>query len=86
MTTLVTPESGADVDDGPAIAELHRLHAVQRRRSWPTRTRPRRSVIVCGTGDLVDAFLPPYGPVAQAVVSSVFDGSGPTGAAAPGSV
>ena len=30
MTTFVTP-SAADVDDGPAIAELYRLHALQRR-------------------------------------------------------
>src|SRR5260370_285413 len=30
MTTpLITPSSTATVDDGPAIAELHRLHAVQ---------------------------------------------------------
>ena len=30
MTTLVTPISDSDVDDGPAIAELHRLHRAQR--------------------------------------------------------
>ena len=31
MTTpLISPSSTATVDDGPAIAELHRLHAVQR--------------------------------------------------------
>jgi coniferyl-aldehyde dehydrogenase len=30
MTVLVSPPSDTDVDDGPAIAELHRLHAVQR--------------------------------------------------------
>lgn len=30
MGSLVTPEAAADVDDGPAIAELHRLHALQR--------------------------------------------------------
>ena len=29
MTVLVSPPPDADVDDGPAIAELHRLHAVQ---------------------------------------------------------
>src|SRR5262249_45398548 len=29
MTTLVEPHL-TDIDDGPAIAELHRLHAVQR--------------------------------------------------------
>jgi coniferyl-aldehyde dehydrogenase len=34
-----------------------------------------RGVVVRGTGDLADAFLPPYGPVAQAIVSSVFDGA-----------
>lgn len=30
MTSLVTPSSSAEVDDGPAIAELHRLFAAQR--------------------------------------------------------
>jgi hypothetical protein len=30
MTTLVTPISGSDVDHGPAIASLHRLHVAQR--------------------------------------------------------
>jgi coniferyl-aldehyde dehydrogenase len=30
MTSLISPSAAADVDDGPAIAELHRLHAVQR--------------------------------------------------------
>jgi acyl-CoA reductase-like NAD-dependent aldehyde dehydrogenase len=30
MTTLVTPDLDRTVDDGPAIAELHRLHANQR--------------------------------------------------------
>ena len=44
-----------------------------------------RGVVVRGTGDLVDAFLPPYGPAAQAIVDSVFDGSTHTGAAGPGS-
>ena len=29
-------------------------------------------LVVRGTGDLADAFLPPYGPVAQAIVDSVF--------------
>jgi coniferyl-aldehyde dehydrogenase len=33
-----------------------------------------RGVVVRGTGDLTDAFLPPYGPVAQAIVDSVFHG------------
>ena len=42
-----------------------------------------RGVVVRGTGDLADAFLPPYGPVAQAIVDSVFEAAaGP--AAAPG--
>ena len=30
MTSLITPASSTEVDDGPAIAELHRLYAVQR--------------------------------------------------------
>jgi acyl-CoA reductase-like NAD-dependent aldehyde dehydrogenase len=30
-----------------------------------------RGVVVRGTGDLADAFLPPYGPAAQAIVDSV---------------
>ena len=30
MTMLVTPSSATEADDGPAIAELHRLHAAQR--------------------------------------------------------
>ena len=33
-----------------------------------------RGVVIRGTGDLADAFLPPYGPVAEAIVNSVFDG------------
>ncbi len=45
-----------------------------------------RGVVVRGTGDLADAFLPPYGAVAQTIVDSVFDGSVQTEAAAPGSV
>ena len=36
-----------------------------------------RGVVVRGTGDLADAFLPPYGPVAAAIVSSVFDAAAP---------
>jgi len=32
-----------------------------------------RGVVVRGTGDLADAFLPPYGPMTQAIVDSVFD-------------
>jgi coniferyl-aldehyde dehydrogenase len=38
-----------------------------------------RGVVVRGTGDLADAFLPPYGPVAQAIVDSVFDGAAHSG-------
>ena len=33
-----------------------------------------RGVVVRGTGDLTDAFLPPYGPLAQAIVDSIFAG------------
>jgi coniferyl-aldehyde dehydrogenase len=44
-----------------------------------------RGVVVRGTGDLVDAFLPPYGAAAQAIVDSVFLGSLPAEAAAPDS-
>jgi len=39
-----------------------------------------RGVVVRGTGDLADAFLPPYGPVAEAIVSSVFDAAAAAGA------
>ena len=42
-----------------------------------------RGVVVRGTGDLADAFLPPYGPLAQAIVDSVFAAATPT-AAQPG--
>jgi coniferyl-aldehyde dehydrogenase len=35
-----------------------------------------RGVVVRGTGDLADAFLPPYGPVVEAIVNSVFDAAG----------
>jgi coniferyl-aldehyde dehydrogenase len=45
-----------------------------------------RGVVVRGTGDLADAFLPPYGAAAQAIVDSVLESSAQTGAAAPGSV
>ena len=44
-----------------------------------------RGVFVRGEGDLTEAFLPPYGQLAQAVVSSVFDAAAQAGAAAPGS-
>ncbi|MBR7834269.1 aldehyde dehydrogenase family protein [Actinospica durhamensis] len=41
-----------------------------------------RGVVVRGTGDLADAFLPPYGPIAQAVVDAAF-GLGPSSDIAP---
>ena len=44
-----------------------------------------RGVVVRGTGDLADAFLPPYGPAAQAIVDSVFGSATHPDAAAPGS-
>jgi coniferyl-aldehyde dehydrogenase len=44
-----------------------------------------RGVVVRGTGDLADAFLPPYAGAAQAIVSSIFDAghaeAGPAGSA-----
>jgi coniferyl-aldehyde dehydrogenase len=43
-----------------------------------------RGVVVRGTGDLADAFLPPYGAVAQAIVDSVFDNQAQTDPAGPG--
>jgi coniferyl-aldehyde dehydrogenase len=36
-----------------------------------------RGVVVRGSGDLADAFLPPYGPLAQAIVDSVISQPGP---------
>ena len=45
-----------------------------------------RGVVVRGTGDLADAFLPPYGPTAQAVVDSVFAGAAQPETSAPGAV
>jgi coniferyl-aldehyde dehydrogenase len=45
-----------------------------------------RGVVVRGTGDLADAFLPPYGPMAQAIVDSVVGGAVPPEASAPGGV
>jgi coniferyl-aldehyde dehydrogenase len=42
-----------------------------------------RGVVVRGTGDLTDAFVPPYGPLAQAIVSFVFDSAAQAGAEAP---
>jgi acyl-CoA reductase-like NAD-dependent aldehyde dehydrogenase len=41
-----------------------------------------RGVVVRGTGDLADAFLPPYGPTAQAIVDSVFTAMQPGAPAA----
>jgi coniferyl-aldehyde dehydrogenase len=38
-----------------------------------------RGVVVRGTSDLADAFLPPYGPVLQAIVASVFEGGASAG-------
>jgi len=45
-----------------------------------------RGVVVRGTGDMIDAFLPPYGPAAQAIVDSVLAGAAAPADAAPGSV
>ena len=45
-----------------------------------------RGVVVRGTGDMIDAFLPPYGPAAQAIVDSVLGGAEAPEATAPGSV
>ena len=68
MTTLVTPISGTDVDDGPAIAELHRLHGAQRAAfiaSSRTHAASR-----CGS----PAIWPTRsGQVTQAIVNRVFD-------------
>ncbi|HEY5357577.1 MAG TPA: aldehyde dehydrogenase family protein [Streptosporangiaceae bacterium] len=44
-----------------------------------------RGVVVRGTGDLADAFLPPYGPAAQAIVDSVFSAAASAGDPAPDS-
>ncbi len=46
-----------------------------------------RGVVVRGTGDLIKAFLPPYGAAAQAIVDSVISaGEQAPAASAPGSV
>jgi coniferyl-aldehyde dehydrogenase len=45
-----------------------------------------RGVVVRGTGDMIDAFLPPYGPAAQAIVDSVLGGAEAPEATAPGRV
>jgi coniferyl-aldehyde dehydrogenase len=41
-----------------------------------------RGVVVRGTGDLADAFLPPYGPLAQAVVDGAYAAAAASSAAA----
>ena len=38
-----------------------------------------RGVVVRGTGDLADAFFPPYGGAAQAIVTSIFGDAGEAG-------
>ncbi len=43
-----------------------------------------RGVVVRGPGDLTDAFVPPYGAVAEAIVNSVFAGAAQPEAAPPG--
>ena len=45
-----------------------------------------RGVVIRGTGDLADAFLPPYGPAAQAIVDGAFGAGQAPEAAAPGGV
>lgn len=45
-----------------------------------------RGVVVRGTGDLADAFLPPYGATTQAIVESVFTAAAAPQAAPQGSV
>ena len=47
---------------------------------------PTLRTVVRGTGDLADAFLPPYGPLAQAIVGFVFDSAAQAGAEAPENV
>lgn len=42
-------------------------------------------VVVRGAGDLADAFLPPYGQAAQAIVDSVFRSAAETEPVPPGS-
>ncbi len=58
-----------------------RRHGIEGFREFST----PRGVVVRGTGDLADAFLPPYGPVARAIADSAFGSPVPPGAAAPGS-
>lgn len=42
-----------------------------------------RGVVVRGDGDMIDAFLPPYGPLARSIVDSVFGGGTAGGTEAP---
>jgi coniferyl-aldehyde dehydrogenase len=42
-----------------------------------------RGVVVRGTCDLADSFLPPYGPATEALVNSVFDMAAQAGGEAP---
>jgi hypothetical protein len=82
MTSLLPPPA-ASVDDGPAIAELHRLHALQRT-AFLAGPYPAAAERKGHLGSLADAFLPSYGGVAQAIVDSVFAGPGGAGTSAPG--
>ncbi len=45
-----------------------------------------RGVVVRGSGDLADAFLPPYGATAQAIVDSALTAAAPPETSGPGSV
>lgn len=45
-----------------------------------------RGVVIRGSDDLIEALLPPYGPLAQAVVDAAFSGTDQTEASAPGAV
>ena len=45
-----------------------------------------RGVVVRGSGDLADAFLPPYGATAQAIVDGALSAATPPEATGPGSV
>jgi coniferyl-aldehyde dehydrogenase len=45
-----------------------------------------RGVVVRGTDDLIEALLPPYGALAQAVVDAAFGGATQSEASAPGAV
>ncbi len=71
MTTLVDPPTPSGIHDGPAISGRH--HGIEGFREL---SNPRR-VVVGGTEDLIDAFLPPYGAMAQAIVDHATSGGGP---------